>query len=208
MEHTLFVIGIGPGHPDYMAPRGKQIIAQCNVVVGSSRALQDYATAGQLTHAITGKLDEMLLFITKHIENQDVAVLVSGDTGYYSLLPYLKRTLPSMHMEVIAGISSVTFAFARLQEPWQEADLISFHGRVPNINRLYYEQGRSLGCLTDNHYTPAAIAELLMQCGWPPETRAAACERLSYEDEHIVRTTLHEMITLEGFKHAVMVVLG
>ena len=34
-------------------------------------------------------------------------------------------------IEVVPGISSMTFAFARLNEVWHDADLMSFHGGQP-----------------------------------------------------------------------------
>lgn len=208
MEHTLYVIGIGPGHPDYMVPLGHKIIEKVNVLVGSARALEDFALEGQKTFPVTGKLKEMAQFVEDHLAHEDVAVLVSGDTGYYSLLQYLKRTFPEVRIEVIAGISSMTFAFARLQESWYDADLLSFHGRVPSDESLVYKEGRKLGFLTDKENNPAQIARILMEKGWPSTTRAAALERLSYDDERIVDSTLEEISTLDGFFHSVMVVIG
>lgn len=208
MGHTLFVIGIGPGHPDYMVPRAHQIIRNAHVVVGSARALEDFASPQQKTFPITGKLGEMAEFVRQELEDGDIAVLVSGDTGYYSLLSYLKRVFPETSMEVIAGISSITFAFARLGEVWQDAVLLSFHGRTPKESELQYEPKKKIGLLTDGEYNPAKIATILIQHGWPTDTKAAACERLSYDDERIVRGTLQEITTLEGFSHSVMVVLG
>lgn len=76
------------------------------------------------------------------------------------------------------------------------------------MRTLYYKEGRKLGFLTDPEQNPAHIAKVLMELGWPKDTKAAACERLSYDDEQIVRGTLAELSTLDGFGHSVMVVLG
>ena len=111
-------------------------------------------------------------------------------------------------IEVVPGISSMTFAFARLNEVWHDADLMSFHGRQPAPEKLVYEAGKKMGFLTDPEYNPAHIARILIDAGWPKETRAAALERLSYDDEKIVDSTLEVLTELEGFGHSVMVVLG
>lgn len=208
MAHTLYVIGIGPGHPDYMVPRGKQIIDRVPILVGSERALGDFAKASHETKAITGRLQETARFIEDHLQTADIAVLVSGDTGYYSLLPYLKKTFNHVPMEVVPGISSVTFAFARLGEAWQDARLISFHGRLPKEDQLVYQAGQKLGCLTDKTYNAARIAQELMGRGWPKTVKAVAFERLSYEDEHCQEGTLADMVQWTGFTHAVVVILG
>lgn len=208
MAYTLYIIGIGPGHPDYMVPKGKDILAKSSLIVASERALQDFALPGQDTYTVTGKLKEMLAFVKEELIRRDVVVLVSGDTGYYSLMTYLKKNITDCPIEVVAGISSMTFAFARLQESWFDADLLSFHGRVPPEEKLYYAEGRKLGFLTDKEHNPAYIAKKLIAHGWPSTTRAAALTRLSYEDEEIVDATLADIAELEGFDHAVIIVLG
>lgn len=208
MAHTLYVVGIGPGNPDYVVPRGLRLIEEADVLVGSERALADFARPGQTTYTVTGKLKEMVTWLTEQLENHDVVVLVSGDTGYYSLLPYLKRNFSDYSIEVVPGISSMTFAFARINEVWQDADLLSFHGRVPPEEALVYAPNRKLGFLTDKIHNGAAIAQVLMEHGWPKDCRIVGCERLSYEDEHIEEFTLETMARSEGFTHAVIIVFA
>ena len=208
MEHTLYVVGIGPGHPDYVVPKGLACIKEATVLVGSERALEDFASSGQRTYAITGKLSLLAEKIERELLTDDVVVLVSGDTGYYSLLPYLKKKFPTTNIAVIVGISSMTFAFARLGEVWHDADLMSFHGRQPSDEKIAYVEGKKMGFLTDSEYNPAHIARILCDLGWPETTRAAALERLSYDDERVVDETLGSLRDLEGFGHSVMVVFG
>ncbi|WP_251425078.1 precorrin-6y C5,15-methyltransferase (decarboxylating) subunit CbiE [Veillonella agrestimuris] len=208
MAHTLYIVGIGPGNPEYVVPKGLDIIRQATVLVGSERALEDFQEPHQKTYAITGKLSLLADQIEAELAEHDVVVMVSGDTGYYSLLPYLKKKFPTYPIEVIAGISSMTFAFARLGEVWHDADLMSFHGRQPEPEQLIYKEGKKMGFLTDPDYNPARIASILIEAGWPKDTRAAALERLSYDDERIVDSTLAVLTELDGFGHSVMVVLG
>ena len=208
MANTLYVVGIGPGNPDYVVPRGLKLIEEAKVLVGSERSLLDFAHEGQLTHSVTGKLTELAPWIEEQLKSHDVVVMVSGDTGYYSLLPYLKKKFPDTPIDVVPGISSMTFAFARIGEVWQDADLLSFHGRVPKEESLRYEAGRKLGFLTDKEHNPAAIAQILMEHGWPADTKSVALERLSYEDERIEHGTLTDITRLSGFEHSVFIVLG
>ena len=85
---------------------------------------------------------------------------------------------------------------------------MSFHGRVPKEESLRYEAGRKLGFLTDKEHNPAAIAQILMEHGWPADTKSVALERLSYEDERIEHGTLTDITRLSGFEHSVFIVLG
>ena len=65
-----------------------------------------------------------------------------------------------------------------------------------------------MGFLTDPEYNPAHIARILIDAGWPKKRELQALERLSYDDEKIVDSTLEVLTELEGFGHSVMVVLG
>lgn len=208
MEHTLIVAGIGPGDRDYILPKALKAIENAHYLVGGRRALESYAREGQETYPITGRLSLLAEWLEKALATDDVVVMVSGDPGYYSLLPWLKKRFPSHPVEVIPGISSVQAAFCLIQEPWQGAMWLSFHGRVPEEKDTVYEKGRKLAFLTDHEKNPAYIAAYLIQQGWPKESRACACEHISYENQHIADMTLEEMTTLPGYGESVMVVIG
>lgn len=200
--------GIGPGHPDYVLPAALRAIREAKVLVGGSRALSDFAREGQRTMAIRGDIPSVLSFIREALSDSDVVVMVSGDPGYYSLLDALRRDFDEDCISVIPGISSVQFAFARLALPWHDASLLSFHGRRPSDDELAYAPGRVIGMLTDGKCSSRTIPKLLMDMGWPKETKAAICARLSYDDESIVRTTLAGATEAQEETHCVLVVMG
>ena len=204
----MIVAGIGPGHPDYVLPAALRAIREAKVLVGGSRALSDFAREGQRTMAIRGDIPSVLWFIREALSDSDVVVMVSGDPGYYSLLDALRRDFDEDCISVIPGISSVQFAFARLALPWHDASLLSFHGRRPSDDELAYAPGRVIGMLTDGKYSSRTIPKLLMDMGWPKETKAAICARLSYDDESIVRTTLAGATEAQEETHCVLVVMG
>lgn len=109
---------------------------------------------------------------------------------------------------MIPGISSVQSAFALITEPWQGALWLSFHGRIPDDEQLRYEKGKKMAFLTDYEHNPSYIAKYLIKKGWPKETRAAACEHISYETQHINTGMLKEITMLDGFGESVLVVMG
>ena len=208
MDHTLIVAGIGPGGRDYILPKALDAIEKARYLVGGRRALHDYAKEGQETYPITGKLSLLADWLTEKLVLGDVVVMVSGDPGFYSLLPWLKKRFPGNPVKVIPGISSVQAAFCLISEPWKGAKWLSFHGRVPEAKDTAYEKGRKLAFLTDGEHNPAYIAGYLIEQGWPKETRAAACEHISYENQQISESTLEDMVSLPGFGESVMVVIG
>lgn len=208
MEYKIVVVGIGPGSPDYLVPAAKREIDAARVLVGSKRALDTFASPQVETRLIDKDIDGVLDYIETALRQSDVLVLVSGDPGFYSMLPALRRRFPADRMKVIPGISSVQAAFARIGEPWQDARLISMHGREVSDEALAYFPGKQLGVLTDHTNNPQAIAKALLAAGWPGHLQTWVCAGLSYPEEEVCSLTLQEAVRLQGFEHCVMVVLG
>lgn len=218
MANKIIVVGIGPGSEAYMLPEALRIIKEAKVLVGGKRALEQYAqhpfaedSKGFLGHdqillPIKKDIHRVLNFIREKLDYYDVVVMVSGDPGYYSMLDVLRRRFAADMIQVVPGISSMQLAFARLTLPWHDAELLSFHGRVPSEARLVYEPGRLLGMLTDLKYNSATIAQLLMDKGWPAETTMYVCSRLSYEDEQVKETSLQEAAEQQPVRSCILVV--
>lgn len=119
MDHTLIIAGIGPGNRDYILPKALSAIENARFLVGGKRALHDFAKEGQETYPVTGKLSLLAEWLEEKLALDDVVVMVSGDPGFYSLLPWLKKRFPESPLQVIPGISSVQAAFCLINEPWQ-----------------------------------------------------------------------------------------
>lgn len=208
MEHKIIVVGIGPGAEEYILPIAKDFIINAKMLVGSKRALNTFANNTCLRKIITGDIHSTLSFIRENLIHNDIVVMVSGDPGYYSLLSSLRENFKATQLHVIPGISSMQLAFARLAIPWQNATLISLHGRKPCKLDLEYCPEKVLGILTDTIYTSTTISELLLKNNWPSHTKVYICSRLSYEDEKIIETTIIEALKEKVFTHCIMVVIA
>lgn len=208
MAGLIYVVGIGPGSPEYVLPIALKVMRSVPAMAGSSRALQTFSGCDQETFPIGGKIEAVLDWLEQKAQVNDVAVLVSGDPGYYSLLAALRRRFLAESLQIIPGISSVQLAFARIAEVWQDAELISLHGREVNENFWPYRQGRKVAFLTDRYNCPSAIAARLLKASWPEESKVWLCERLSYEDEKIAALSLAETEQVKGYEACVMVVKG
>lgn len=208
MEHQLTVVGIGPGHPDYILPTGLNEIRLAKILAGSRRALDTFASADQEIRIVDGNVQDFMDWAAAAIHRNDIVVMVSGDPGYYSLLDAISRRFSDCRIRVIPGISSFQIAFARLGLSWHDATLISFHGREPEMGRLVFSPGRLMSCLTDGKNNPAVIASKLMNLGWQTASEVWLCRNLSYAEETIYHGRLEEIVGIEGFDNCVMVVRG
>ncbi len=98
---------------------------------------------------------------TNH-RHQRVIVLASGDPLFYGIGSYLVKQIGSENIEVFPYVSSIQLAFARCGESWQDAQLISLHGRsiLGLVQKI--DGSRKVGLLTDEVNTPSAIAKYLL----------------------------------------------
>ena len=198
MEHKIIIVGIGPGSVEYMIPAALMTIEEAKVLVGGSRAMEQYGKAkGQKQCVVRANMPAVRDFIRRELQTQDVVVMVSGDPGYYSMLEAVRRNFEDTPLKVIPGLSSIQVAFAKLGMPWQEAELLSMHGRSAPKEKMVYSPGKLLGFLTDKNNNSKTIPALLKKMGWPGGTMVAICNRLSYPDEKIIITTIGEAAKLE-----------
>ncbi|MCG0278722.1 MAG: precorrin-6y C5,15-methyltransferase (decarboxylating) subunit CbiE [Thermanaeromonas sp.] len=164
----LKVIGIGPGHPSWLTPAAYEAVAQAEILVGGRRALALFAFLEREKRVIDGDLESLRRFL-ESVRGRPTAVLVSGDPGLYSLLGWLKRHFPEEEITVIPGISSVQLAFARLGCSWEEATILSLHGRPLSLLDPYLEglarDKVLLALLTGGSNTPSKVGEYLTSQG-------------------------------------------
>ena len=175
-------------------------------MIGSQRALDTLAPKTAVTKRITKDIDQLIDFMDCQLKKMDIVVMVSGDPGFYSLLTALKSHFSPEQLRVIPGISSVQAAFSKIGEVWQDANLISMHGRTVDAKQLSYTPGKKLGILTDEKHNPNYISQQLLENGWPANSRVWLCAELSYDTERIIQLTLATALTISNFEHCVMVV--
>ena len=163
----LQVIGIGPGRPEWLPPAITELIKHCDVLIGGSRALKLFPDFTGHQYSLSGDLASSIEVIRNALlEEKVVGVLVSGDPGFFSFLPRLKKEFPEERIDVYPGISSLQFAFARAGLPWQEATFVSVHGRELSV--LPQMITRPTAVLTGGENTPQIIAQLYLKRGYNP----------------------------------------
>lgn len=203
MAKPVKVIGIGPGSPDYLLPVALSAVRDCQVVIGSPRALKLFDLTGKRSHSLDGDLASIIPLLKNRAHEETVGVLVSGDPGFYSFLTYLRRHLQPEEIEVIPGISSVQVAFARLGIPWQKAGLLSLHGRTVDNFPSYLTKGEPLGLLVDSRATGQELKKMIEPYG---SFKIHICRNLTYPDEEIVTVTVRELPQVGDFGNAVVVI--
>ncbi|ADQ15613.1 precorrin-6y C5,15-methyltransferase (decarboxylating) subunit CbiE [Halanaerobium hydrogeniformans] len=206
--NKIYVLGIGPGHRDYLTKKAEKIAEAADVLIGGKRALKLFNDPEQQKIKISSELNKIKKYILENYQNKSIAVLVSGDPGLYSLLNYLKRELGSEILEVIAGISSLQIAAAKIKLSWNDLQISSLHGSPENKEIVLglIRDNPKVGLFTDNRFPPSEIAKYLLEMGIK-QKQVYVFENLSYADEKITAGSLKEISQKSFSKLTVMIIL-
>ncbi|PHI08200.1 precorrin-6y C5,15-methyltransferase (decarboxylating) subunit CbiE [Fusobacterium polymorphum] len=185
-SNKINVVGLGPGNIRYLSTAGIDCIKEAEIVVGSTRQLSDLKTiiSEKQEVYILGKLSELIAYLKENIERK-ITIIVSGDTGYYSLVPYLSKNLSKNILNIIPNISSYQYLFSKIGENWQNFRLASVHGReFDYVKNIDDEDIAGLVLLTDDIQNPYEVSKNLYNSGVRNLTVIVG-ENLSYDNEKI-----------------------
>jgi precorrin-6Y C5,15-methyltransferase (decarboxylating) len=122
-------------------------------------------------------------------QGSKVVVLASGDPGFYGIGKTVVAALGREQVEIVPNISSIQLAFARLGESWEDAALLSVHGRpLDDVVDILVRSDKS-AVLTDPHNNPQAIGQAMLGRNAGPY-RAYVCENLGTAQERVIETSL------------------
>lgn len=170
----ITVIGMD-GSP--LAPRARAAVEAATLVVGGRRHLAAVPAGGGADVVPLGELGPALDALDHH--PGDAVVLSSGDPGFFGIVRALRRR--GLACTVLPAVSSVAAAFARAGLPWDDAAVVSAHGRdlrqAVNVCRAHGK----VAVLTGPGAGPAEIGAAL--AGW--QRRMIVCEHLGTGSERV-----------------------
>jgi precorrin-4/cobalt-precorrin-4 C11-methyltransferase len=204
---TVHFIGAGPGAPDLITIRGRDLIARSPVCLYAGslvpQALLTYCPArAEIVDTAPMTLDEIVARIEKATaEGKDVARLHSGDLSIWSALGEQLRRLDQLKIPYtitpgVPAFAAASAALAReltLPEVAQSVVLTRTPGRASSM-----PETETLEAFAATHATLAvhlsihAIADVVRRLlpHYGPDCPAAIVYRASWPEEQVVRGTL------------------
>ena len=195
MSGKIYIIGIGPGSSEYLTKKALDTVKMSDYTVGSTRAIDLFDDVqNKIAFNVKELLDTLEHGVQLAVDGNTVSILSTGDPGFSGVLNTVLRISDEKgfskdNIEVIPGISSLQLAAARCHIQWDNANVMTFHGReniediLPVINN-----GKTTIALPSRKVKD--MAQFLLDNGVEAKRRVTVCERLSYPDEKIVTTTL------------------
>lgn len=128
-KRTIILMGIGMGTTDTLTKEALSQLEACDCIIGARRMLSGLSHMGKPVYPAY-QADDVKRIIADHQEYQKIVIACSGDIGFYSGAKELREALAVIgEVKMIPGISSVVYLAARLGVSWEDAKLISVHGR-------------------------------------------------------------------------------
>lgn len=202
ISRTITLIGIGMGAPGMWTVAARKTILEADAVAGASRMVESVEKdLGEkaVMKAYDGK--KILDWFEHAPQLRKLAVLYSGDTGFYSGASGLAETLrerqkagkdQEIQLEILPGISTVSYLASKLQIPWQDLELESLHGREAKPWEAL-ERGKNVFLLLGGVEPVAEVSRMISEHGFG-SWLVSAGKNLSYDDEEILTDTAENMM--------------
>lgn len=175
----IYIVGIGPGHKDYMLNKAINILENSDIIIGFSRAIDSI----NFIDVKKEKIDSLKGILEKlKNSNENISLVASGDPNFFGIAEYIKKNLDK-EISVIPGISSFQYLTSKLNKSWSKAYTGSMHAREGFFLEKIKENNLSIW-LCDKKNTPVELCRILNEENI--ECKVFIGEKLSYEDERIV----------------------
>ena len=151
-DNPVYAVGVGPGNPEYLTPRGRRAISEADVVVGFTTVVEfveEQTDADLLTCGYKDEAEALEAFGERVADGESGTAVAMGDpnhSGYQfvgkvqdaveraSTSPdsqtrqdAAEREDPETPVRVIPGISSIQMAASRARTPMEDTEFVTLH---------------------------------------------------------------------------------
>lgn len=209
-QGKVYFIGGGPGDPELLTIKAKNIIESADIVIYADSlvhpSIMDYASPdAEIYGSKKLNLEEILdLEIKAASEGKVVARVQSGDPSVYGAILEQMRVLRKngIDFEIIPGVSAAFAASALLQTELtvpgvsQSVIFTRLEGRVPMPPREQLKDLASHGCTLLIFLSITRMTKLvneLIEAGYTEDTPVAVAYKVGWEEELVIRGNLSDI---------------
>lgn len=226
MKNKVIFIGAGPGDPDLITVKAKNILENAQVILFTGslipREVLNWAPVNCLIQS-SEEMDysDIFNFIEQHIPKSDVIRLHTGDTSLYSTIAKQIQFLNEQGLpyEIIPGITAAFAAAAELGIEYtlpgisQSLILSRIEGNTPNPEKLE----NILQCKNSSlvFYLSVLLLNTLknkaFEAGYAHDTPCWVIEKATWPDQKIVKGTLEnieEKVKEQRIRKTALILLG
>lgn len=206
-QMEILLAGIGMGDEKLLTAEVQQAIRTADYLFGASRMIEGYTPRiGKKPYYLAEQIIPYLSQVQQsgNMQSKKAVILFSGDSGFYSgcqtlyekLQEACKEQTLQASVRVLPGISSVSCLASRAGVGYQDARILSMHGKK------LYNLARTIRCEKKTFLLVSGVEDVKLIGQQLTEAGLIACKvivgyQLSYPDEEILTLTPQECIACE-----------
>jgi precorrin-6Y C5,15-methyltransferase (decarboxylating) len=187
-HRSISCIGIGMGTLDTLTYEAADAIRKADILFGAGRildsvqAMKGLLTASQtLVREYEGR--KIAAYLAEHPQYQRIAILMSGDVGFYSGARGIGEAFPKEQVQYYCGISSIVYFASKIPSAWQDAKLVSAHGKTLAVLNHVNRYRKLILLVSGREDVERICAEL--HAAQQDQVRVTVGTNLSYPEETI-----------------------
>ncbi len=219
---TVFAVGVGPGSPKYVTEQVKEIIQNCDIVIGYKYTLKtiEHLLLEKEVHEITMQnQEEVYQKIKNSSEGKVLVVPFTGDVNF-SESEVVDRLIEIFgDVQIIPGVSSVQLAASKATIPLDKAKVITMHIST-SIEEKKLELQKALidgfsvvliprpwPSVPEKHFMPSEVAKYLKKNSFDTtKLKVSIFENLSTDKESCFEGCINDLEGKEFSDLTVMVI--
>jgi len=218
--NKVFAVGVGPGSSRYVTDIVKDIISNCDVVIGygyTIKTIEEFVKGKRILEITMQNQEDTYQEIAKE-DNHTILVPFTGDVNF-SESEVVDRLIEIYdEVEIVSGISSTQVAASRARVPIDKSKVITMHIST-SIEEKKLELQKALidgfsvilvprpwPKQPEKHFMPSEIAKYLKQNGFETvKMKVHVFEALTTENETCFEGTVEQLEGKEFSDLSVMV---
>ena len=217
----VYAVGVGPGSPKYVTEIVKEIVQNCDILIGYKYTLKtiEHLIEGKEIYEITmNDQEKSYQKILPELGDRTLVIPFTGDVNF-SESEVVDRLIEIFgEVEIIPGISSFQVAASRAKVPLDKSKVITMHVTTPIEDKKLELQKALIDGFSvvlvprpwpkqpDKHFMPSEIAVYLRENGFDTaKIKVHVYESITTEDETNFEGTVKELEGKEFSDLSVMV---
>jgi cobalt-precorrin-7 (C5)-methyltransferase len=217
----IYAVGVGPGSPKYVTEIVKEIIQNCDVVIGykyTLKTIEELIVGKEIYEITMNDQEDSYQKILPELGDRTLVIPFTGDVNF-SESEVVDRLIEIFdEVEIVPGISSIQVAASRAKVPLDKSKVITMHVTTPIEDKKLELQKALIDGFSvvlvprpwpkqpDKHFMPSEIAIYLREHGFDTEKmKVHVFEAITTKNETSFEGTVKDLEEKEFSDLSVMV---
>ena len=217
----VYAVGVGPGSPKYVTEIVKEIVQNCDIVIGykyTLKTIERFIEGKEIYEITMSDQEKSYQKILPELGDRTLVIPFTGDVNF-SESEVVDRLIEIFgEVEIVPGISSIQVAASRAKVPLDKSKVITMHVTTPIEDKKLELQKALIDGFSvvlvprpwpkqpDKHFMPSEIAVYLRENGFETnKMKVHVFEAITTENETKFEGTVKDMEGKEFSDLSVMV---